>query len=163
MKKGIVTFIFGIFLVFSAEAMISFHVIETGLPYESERNKHSIQWENAFWDVFFDAGYIVSNYPILRLESKPDENILEVSGFDIFEAMQGGIDYILIAQLDYKEAGQEPKDISIYIFTIAKSEMIYKKHFTGKTYKSEREEKDEIKKIINDQILFFDDLWRGIR
>jgi hypothetical protein len=163
MKKSIAIAIFAIFLTFSAEAMISFHIVETGLPYESERSRHSIQWENTFLDVFFDAGYIVSNYPILRLESKPDESILEASGFDVFDAMESGIDYILIAQLDYETVGQAPKGTSIYIFSIARVEKIYEKHFSVNSYRSEREELEEIKKIIGDQVKFFNDLWSGAR
>jgi len=155
MKKGVAAAFFGIFLALSAEAsMISFYVIETGLPLDGGRNRHSMLWESAFMDVFFDAGYIVSNYPMLRLESKPEDNIIEVSGFDVDEAREGGIDYILIALLDYDSVLQPPGEISFFLFKVIQHEIIYEKRIPGKSYKSDRETTADLKTIIRELLPF---------
>jgi hypothetical protein len=77
MAKKITLILFlGASLVLNAEAyMVSFFIIESGLPLEGIKNQHSQLWENAFFDVFFDAGYIVSNTPMMRIASKPKMSI----------------------------------------------------------------------------------------
>jgi len=156
MKRGVIAAFFGIFLAFSVEAsVISFYVIETGLPLDGERNRHSLLWENAFMDVFFDAGFIVSNYPMLRLDSKPEKSIIEASGFDIDEAKDGGIDYILIARLDYDSVLQPPGEISFFLFKVIQHEIIYEKRIPGRSYKSDREISADLKTIIKELLPFF--------
>lgn len=155
MSKGFLGLIFGLFIIFHAEAsMISFYIVETGLPEHIGRNNHSIQWENAFMDAFFDAGYIVSNYPMLRLANKPSEGILQASGFNIFEARDAGIDYILIAQIDFTSALHPPGGISFYVFTTILHEVIYERHFTGLYNRSEKETSDDMNVIIRDLVIF---------
>ncbi|MCL1959540.1 MAG: hypothetical protein FWF68_08065 [Spirochaetes bacterium] len=157
-KNVITAVLFGIFFTFNIEAieasMISFYVIETGLPENAERNRHSALWENAFMDVFFDHGYIITNYPMLRLGKKPDENIIKVSGFDVDEAKDAGIEYILIAQLDYDSLLKGPEEITFYLFTVAQHEIIYERKISGKAYGQERDEFNDLKTIIRDFVRF---------
>ncbi|MDR2596365.1 MAG: hypothetical protein LBC76_03480 [Treponema sp.] len=159
MFKGIITAaLFGFFLTFNIEAieasMISFYVIETGLPEKAERNKHSTLWENAFMDVFFDHGYIITNYPMLRLGAKPEESIIKASGFDVDEAKDAGIEYILIAQLDYDSLLKGPEEITFYLFTVAQHEIIYEKKISGKSYGLEKDEFNDLKTIIKEFVRF---------
>jgi len=159
MFKGIITAVlFGILFTFNIEAieasMISFYVIETGLPENAERNRHSALWENAFMDVFFDNGYIITNYPMLRLGAKPEEGIIKASGFDVDEAKDAGIEYILIAQLDYDSLLKGPEEITFYLFTVAQHEIIYEKKISGRTYGQERDEFNDLKTIIRDFVRF---------
>jgi len=158
LKSIISAVLFGIFLTFNIEAieasMISFYVIETGIPENAERNKHSVLWENAFMDVFFDNGYIITNYPMLRLRTKPEESIIKVSGFDVDEAKEAGIEYILIAQLDYDSLLKGPQEITFYLFRVAQHEIIYERKISGKTYGQERDEFNDLKAIIKDFVKF---------
>lgn len=159
MKKGLAAVIFGIFLTLSAEAsLISFYVVETGLSPEGERNRHSQLWENAFMDVFFDAGYIVSNYPMMRLDKKPTSGIQLACGFDVFEARDAGVDYILIAQLDYASALNPPSEITLYVFTVAQHEIIYERRVEGKAYRSERDANSDLRNILFDIVRFVTNL-----
>jgi hypothetical protein len=159
MFKGIITAVlFGILFTFNIEAieasMISFYVIETGLPENAERNRHSALWENAFMDVFFDHGYIITNYPMLRLGAKPDESIIKASGFDVDEAKDAGIEYILIAQLDYDSSIKGPEEITFYLFTVAQHEIIYERKISGRNYRQEKDEFNDLKTIIQDFVRF---------
>ncbi|MDR1838341.1 MAG: hypothetical protein LBQ93_01985 [Treponema sp.] len=157
MKKGVLAAFLGVFLAFSTEAsMISFCVIETGLSQESGRNRHSLLWENALMDVFFDAGYIVSNYPMMRLNTKPadSKSTIKSFGFDVDEAVDAGIDYILIARLDYDTALQPPCEISFFLFKVTQHEIVYEKRIAGKTYKYDREVSDDLRTIIRELLPF---------
>lgn len=129
-KVTIFAVLFGLFLNFSAGAsMISFYVIETGLSDDRGEFRQSILWENAFLDVFFEAGYIVSNAPILRLERKPS-NIMNV--IDIDEAISVGVDIMVIARLDYIPDSQIPGEVTLYVYRMTPQEKILERQVPGR-------------------------------
>ena len=131
--------------------MISFFVIETGLP-EGDRNQHSLRWEDTLLDVFFNAGHIVCNYPIQRLETKPSGNFLQTSALDLEEeALNGGIDYIVLAQLDYS-GSQSPGEISFLIYRVRGRVNVLERQVRGKTYRSTGDEIDDLKLIIGELV-----------
>jgi hypothetical protein len=116
----------GFFITFTAQAYtVLLSVIETGLPDNGSQNQHSVLWENAFLDVFFEAGYIVSNAPILRLEGKPSGDIIRF--IDMDEARSAGADYMIVAQLDYTADTPLPLDISLIIYKIDDRKTIIEK------------------------------------
>lgn len=147
-KKWALALFCGVFLALNVEAaMVSFFIIETGISQEDQRSAHSEQWENAFLDVFFEAGHIVSNSPMLRLEKKPSDEIQKLAKDDIKEAGETGSDYFLVAQLDYLSGSKTPGDISIVLFKITPYGKVTEKRITGKTYKSAKDEIDDLKLI----------------
>jgi hypothetical protein len=120
-KRIIIAVIIGILLTLSVSAAtVSFHVVEAGINEEADK-KMSELWETAFMDVFFDAGYIISNAPIMRLEKSPS-NILQIVDFK--EASLCGIDYMLIVLLDYKAALPSPEEVSFYVYKVTKKEKV---------------------------------------
>jgi len=156
MKKTILAIFMGILLVFGVQATnITFSVIETGIPRARDVARHSILWENAFFDVFFDAGYIVGNLPILSLESKPTDDIFYEAGFDVYEARDVGIDYMIITQLDYFNDFQTPAEISFFIFRITPHETLFERKIAGKEYRTEREAYDDIIRIVRELVPLF--------
>jgi hypothetical protein len=159
-KKRILIAIFlGIFFTLQIEAsVISFYVIETGLQTEGAKNRNSVLWENAFMDVFFDSGYIVSNYPMMRLSSKPEGNIIEASGFDADEAKDAGVDYILVTQLYYDNAQLPPSVITFYIFRVNNHQIIYEKQITRMASKPEKDAYEDMKAVIKELVQFVTNL-----
>jgi len=153
MLKRIVFVFFVFFAVFGVEAsMISFVVVETGLPQEGERNQHSMNWENALLDVFFDAGHIVCNFPILRYETKPSGNLIQSSINDMEEdALNAGVDYIVLAQLDYS-GSQTPGEISFFIYRIRGRVKVLERQIRGKTYRTARDEIDDLKITVGELV-----------
>ncbi|MCL2181212.1 MAG: hypothetical protein FWB83_09135 [Treponema sp.] len=147
MKKAALLVLFILISTFSWASMVSFFVVETGLSIDGAETRHSIIWENAFLDVFFDAGHIVSNAPVLRLESKPSGEILDEINFDIHDARRARVDYLIIAQLDYASQDSYPAEILFYIFNINTSENIYERRIQGRTYRTDREELDYLKTL----------------
>jgi len=153
MFKRIVFVFFVFFTVFGVEAsMISFIVIETGLPQEAERNYHSVNMENALLDVFFDEGHIVCNFPILRLETRPSGDFLQSTAHSMEEdAMNAGVDYIVLAQLDYSSSAT-PGEISFLVYKIRGRVKVLERQIRGKTYRSAREEIDDLKIIVGELV-----------
>jgi len=157
MIKRIAIFIFTFFLVFGVEAsMISFLVIETGLPQEGRANQHSILWENTLLDVFFSEGHIVSNAPILRLESKPSTDFFQSTVNELEEeALGGGMDYIILAHLDYSSDSQTPGEISFFIYRVSGRMKVLERRISGNTYRSTGDEIDDMKIIIGELVPYF--------
>jgi len=126
LKRATIAIIIFVSLIFSVKAAtVSFYVIEAGLSGDVDlKQSQSILWENAFLDVFFDEGYIITNAPIMRLEKKPSD-ILQV--VDITEARGFGVDYMLIVLLDYKKELPAPNEVSFYIYKVLKKEKVLEK------------------------------------
>jgi len=128
-KRIVLVVIIGILLVFSVSAAtVSFYVVEAGINEEADK-KVSELWEAAFMDVFFEAGYIISNAPIMRLEKSPS-NILQI--LDFKEASVCGIDYMLIVLLDYKVGLPAPEEVSFYIYKVTKREKVLERKIRQK-------------------------------
>ena len=149
-KKTAAAVFLGIFFVLNIEAtMVSFFIIETGLPAEGAKRTHSTQWENALLDVFFDEGYIVSNAATMRLDSKPAGEMQKIYETDITEARNSGANYFIIAQLDYSSGSLMPLETTIVLFSTNRNKKIYETKVAGKTYRSAREEVDELRLIAS--------------
>jgi len=147
-KKITLVLFLGVFFVLNAEAyMVSFFIIESGLPAEGEKNKHSMQWENAFFDVFFDAGYIVCNSPMMRM-AEPKKNIEKFVKNEVDEARDGGADYFIVAQIEYSDGVLTPNEISLVLYAITPFRLIKERKVTGKVYKSEKDEIDDLRNIV---------------
>jgi hypothetical protein len=102
-------------------------------------------------DVFFDAGFIVSNAPVLRLENKPSNEILRF--VDMQQARRAGIDYLLIAQLDFTVNGS-PSEITFFIYKVNPAEKILERHLQGRQARPEREEFEYMKSIARGLIKY---------
>jgi hypothetical protein len=129
LKRIIIALIIGISLNLSVNAaLVSFYVIESGVNEEADTKLPAL-WEDAFMDVFFEAGYIISNAPIMRLEKKPSD-ILHV--LDFKDAKMCGIDYMLVVLLDYKDGVPAPDEISFFIYKVIKQEKILERQIRQK-------------------------------
>jgi len=149
MVKKVTAVLLGVFFVLNVEAAtVSFMVIETGLPQEDAKYERSAVWENALMDVFFDAGHIVSNAPMLRLETKPAGDLQRVTASDIDEAREGGSDYFIVAQLEYTRGSRTPNEVLLSLFSVTPYKKIHERRVALKSYRSEREELDDLKVII---------------
>jgi hypothetical protein len=118
---------------------VSFMVVETGLPAGQGMVAYSNSWESGLLDAFFDAGHIVSNAPILRLDTPSSKRLPDeaVEGFD--EANAGGADYFVLALLDFEDsesADLKPRQISLRVFKTSPFRFIKEEKFadtkTGK-------------------------------
>jgi len=150
MKKCLLpALVFSFFLNAGAAAsMVSFYVIETGLPENRLNNEHSVQWENAFMDVFFDAGHIISNFPTMRFETRPQGEVMQYASISMMEARNWGIEYIVIAQLDYVDVYQSPASITFFVYKVHTNEKLFERQIAGKTYRSIRDEYEDLKVIV---------------
>jgi hypothetical protein len=105
-------------------ATVSVLVVEAGLPPGSSTTPSASVWESGMMDVFFDAGHIVSNAPILQIDeisgSLPPE-----AGHDFDQARLGGADFFVLVLLDYSGTDfEQPKEVFIRIFRVSSGELL---------------------------------------
>ena len=151
MKKclAIMAFLSVFFVPGIKAANVSVLVVETGLSFEVGTNQHSGLWEDGLLDVFFDAGHIVSNAPILRIEAKPAlGGIPEEAEGDFEEAIEGGADFFILAFLDYTVGANAPQNIFLQLYRIDPYKKIFEQQYTGKNFSSIKEEYDALKTIV---------------
>ena len=134
-------------------AMVSFCVIETGLEENGQENQFSVIWENAFLDVFFEAGHIVCNAPVLRLENKPADNILR--NFNMQDVRNSGIDYLIIAMLDFNSA-VSPEEVVIFIYKVTPREKILERLLPERQTRTGRDELEYVKSIARGFVTYID-------
>jgi len=148
-KKTAFVLFLGVFIIFSASAhMVSFFIIETGLPPEGAKSQYSKLWENAFFDVFFDAGYIVCNTPMMRVTTMPKMSLEKFVQDEVDEAREGGADYFLVAQIDYSSDSLTPGEVSLLLFNVTPFKLLKERKVKGKAYRSDKEEFEELKDIV---------------
>ncbi|MDR2371378.1 MAG: hypothetical protein LBD71_07850 [Treponema sp.] len=159
-KKIAVLFLSALVSVPVPAATVSFLIVETGLPPGADANEHSSLWESGLFDVFFDAGHIVSNAPILRLEGKFEKELPETARADIDEAAQGGMDYFIIAVLDYplaeisetETAAVRPDQVSLKLFTTSPCRLLFEQRCGKKQLTSMDDEflwvKQEVRRLL---------------
>ena len=130
-------------LAFPASAsMVSFLVVETGLSEESAASQYSSLWEGGLMEVFFNAGHIVSNYPVARMEKRPAKDISGSIESDFNEAAEGGADYFILGFLEYQLNGLTPLPvgISLKLYKTDTKELIFERNFPAGTGKNPNEE-----------------------
>ena len=132
-----------IFLGFPAYAsMVSFIVVETGLNEEASSPQYSSLWEGALMSVFFDAGHIVTNCPIGRIEKKPSSDLSGTLKADFDEAVLGGAEYFILGFLEYQaqKSGAIPREITIKIYRTDSKALVFEQNFPAGTGKNLNEE-----------------------
>jgi len=149
-KSSLAAIILGIFLVFRAEAaMVSFMVIETGLPQDAAKPQYSHLWESALLDVFYEAGHIVCNAPIMRIQLLDAGKVPDAAMAELEQAGEGGADFFILAILDYKtgDASMPPNAVSLKLFSIDPFNQLYEQNVAGKNFRTSKELFDNLKKI----------------
>jgi hypothetical protein len=143
-------------------ATVSFLVVETGLPSGSVQPESSARWEGGVMGVFFDAGHIVFNSPVMRLDQKPSWGSgtipPELRG-EFNDAKTGGADYFVLVLLEYSggqaaapepKAGGSPQDkprtIQMRLFNTTSGALLYEMSSAGNvSFSSPKEELLDIK------------------
>ena len=145
MKNYLVIGLFlGLITVFPLNAAnISFMVMETGQNKEDPTGQYSILWENGLLEVFFESGHIVSNFPIMRIDENPASDFPSEAKEDFENAQMGGMDFFLVSIVDYTRSG-----VSMRLFSTKSPRMIREEKYTVKSFKSSREEYENIKTAV---------------
>jgi hypothetical protein len=112
-------------------SMISILVIETCLQQETVVDEYSSLWEDGLMGVFFDAGHIVTNGTIMRLDKNPLKEFPDEAQADFHEASEGGAEYYVLALLEYKnqDGTIKPAGISIRLYSMVPRKLIYEQRF----------------------------------
>ena len=135
-RCGILILLMGLLVFPLSASMVSFLVIETGIPHNANAGEYAYLWEGGLMGAFFDAGHIVSNSPVMRLENVPVAE-LQRGGLpraaieDFNEALEGGADFFILALLEFNtHDGQvRPREVSIRIYNTHTRAMVYEDFF----------------------------------
>jgi hypothetical protein len=142
-------------------AMVSFLVIETGLPESSGSNSWSGLWESGLLDVFFEEGHIVSNAPIKRLGRTSQNPLPEEVQAEFDEAAAGGADYFILALLDYPPpTGKEiprPRNAVLRLFRIKPCRLLYEEGYAAGTALNITDEWTAIKQSVRELVPHLED------
>jgi len=145
-KRIFLLFVFCVLALNAYSANISFLIVETGLEPETPAKQHSGLWESGLLDVFFEAGHIVSNAPILRLANKrPSGEVPREAANDLREAANGGSEFFVIAMLNYDSRGTLPDKVLLSVYRINPLTKIFEQVCESKIPRSSREEYDNVK------------------
>jgi hypothetical protein len=152
-KPAVAAFILGAFLALPLPAStVSVLVIETGRNGDNPVKEYSTLWEYGILDVFFEAGHIVSNAPIMQTLRKTAKELPDEARPDMEDAKEGGAEFFVLALLDYKSpdgggAAGKPDAVSLRLFKISGNKAIYQENVNPGTYSSRDEEVQGIKRI----------------
>ena len=119
-------------LVFPASAsMVCFLIVETGINDDVAGTQYSSLWEGGLMEAFFDAGHIVTNYPVERMEKKPAQDLSDGVANSFYDAIDGGADYFIVCYLECRDQGgmAVPFDITIKLYGTDPEELIFERNF----------------------------------
>ena len=141
-RLGSLMLLFAI-LVFPASAsMVTFLVVETGLGDEIASSQYSSLWEGGLMEVFFNAGHIVTNYPIARMDKKPAVDLSGNIKLDFDEATEGGAEYFILGFLEHQIQGRSavPTGITVKLYRTDSRELVFEQSFPAGTGRTQNEE-----------------------
>jgi hypothetical protein len=138
-------------------ATVSFLVIETGLPEEAEKKALSGLWESGLLDVFFEAGHIVSNAPVMRLGSNPAQELPDEARSEFDQAIEGGADFFILALLDYRADGVKPEQISLRLFRTNPYRKLFEQRYSDTTPRNLKDEYDSLRKLVRELVPHLND------
>ena len=131
------------FLAFPASAsMVSLLLVETGISEKTSSSQYSSLWEGGLMSVFFDAGHIITNNPIARMEKKPEPDLSGPVATDIEEAVRGGADFFILGFLEYKPQRDRValSGITLKLYKADSRQIVFEQHFPAGTGKNSNEE-----------------------
>jgi len=139
----------GLFLSFIAvfplnAANVSFLVMETGESREDPAYQYPILWENGLLEIFFEAGHIVSNFPIMQIAGKPADGFPDEAKESFEDARTGGMDFFLVGIVDYAQSG-----VSLRLFNTKSPKMIQEQKYKVTSFRSTKEEYENIKTAVS--------------
>jgi hypothetical protein len=143
-KNAIIGIFITIFAIFPANAAtVSVLVMETARPQGDPTGQYSIMWENGLLEVFFETGHIVTNSPRVPIDGKAPDGFPHEAEKDFENAQQGGLDYFLIAIVDYSLS-----NVSLRLFNTRSPQMIREQKYPVTVSKDDKEEYAKIKTAV---------------
>jgi hypothetical protein len=123
-------------------SMVSVLIIETGLGQESSVKDYSTLWEDGIMGVFFEAGYIVTNGSVIRLETDRPKEFPDEAQPDFYEASEGGAEYFILVLLEYKnqDGTFKPSGVSLKLYGTIPRRLIYEERLSAGQTADNREE-----------------------
>ena len=141
-RLGLLVLLWGLLVIPASAAMVSFMVIETGIRPEADTGEYSYAWEDGLMGTFFDAGHIVTNSTVLRMQNAPAAGLPPEAQADFREAAEGWADFFVLVILEYNSSDGRlrPRSAIIRVFSTATGRMTYEQAFPAGSGSSVRDE-----------------------
>ena len=123
-------------------SMVSFLIIEEGVSQSAPAGDISFLWEGGLMGAFFDAGFIVSNSPVLRVNKISNGELPEEAMSEFQFAATGGAEYFVLAVMEHQNLNGRirPVEVKIKIFSTNSQTLIFEQGFpTGRGSNSSEE------------------------
>ena len=129
--KGSILVLFVLLAYPASASMVSFLLVETGINQDIPSAEYTSIWEGGLMAAFFDAGHIITNSPITRMEKKPPSDLSGQVEEGYFDAVMGGADYFVLGFLEYKVlAGRAvPVGMVLKIYNTSSNKIVYEQNF----------------------------------
>ena len=156
-RMGIVLLL-SVLTVFPVSAsMVSFLVVETGLNENIPGNQISTLWGGGLMSAFFDAGYIVTDSPLVRMEKKPSNDFTGQIEKDFNEAIDAGSEYFVLGFLEYQYSNGKfvPVSITVKLYNTETKKQLFEQVFpvgAGKNLAEEHQNAQSAGRVIVSQI-----------
>jgi hypothetical protein len=139
-RLGIIAALFTVFSFQASASIVSFLIVETGLRSGSPDTQYTSLWEGGLMNAFFDAGHIVTNSPITRMETRPDRDLSGTVEVDFRDAVRGGAEFFILGFLEYQAGNAVPSGITLKIYKTGSQQIVYEQRFQAGAGKSLSEE-----------------------
>lgn len=107
---------------------VSVMIIESGKGAIGARDIAEL-WEDKIMNAFFSEGHIVSNARAKRIAHESGNEIPEEALRDLQSASEGGVEYFILALLNYKDAlinsRANPEIISLRLYKVSPYSMLF--------------------------------------
>ena len=141
-RLGIIMVLFAVLTFPLSASVVSFLLVETGLREGGPETQYTSLWEGGLMNAFFDAGHVVTNSPITRMERKPDRDLSGIVEADFRDAAAGGAEFFILGFIQYQiqDGKPLPSEIVLKIYRTGSQQIVYEQRFragTGKTLNEE--------------------------
>ena len=146
--------VLSILLIFPVSAsMVSFLLVETGIGENVPESLYGSLWEGGLMAAFFDAGHIVTNSPIARMEKKPAGDFTGIVENDFYEAVSGGAEFFVLGFLEFQVQGGRPVPVGIVLklYNSGSQKLLFEQQFPagkGRTNDDEYQSAQNAGRII---------------
>ena len=141
-RLWIIAVLFAVLVIPVSASVVSFLLVETGLRDGAPETQYTSLWEDGLMNAFFDAGHVVTNSLITRMERRPERDLTGIIEVDFREAASGGAEFFILGFLDYRtqEGRLVPSDIVVKIYRTSSQQIVYEQRFQAGTGRNLNEE-----------------------
>ena len=141
-RLGCMAVLLGLLAFPASASMVCFLIVETGINEAAKSGQYSTLWEGGLMEAFFNAGHIVTNSPITRIEKKPARDLSGMVEAEFNDAIRGGAEFFVLGFLEFKNYGERavPVELALRLYSSNSRDLVFEQNFpagSGKNFDEE--------------------------